>query len=178
LREIPLTKGYVALIDDEDYERVSMHKWCAFETGVKIKRVYGVRKTPGSRRTNRLNIFLHRFVMDAPSGIHVDHEDRNGLNCQKYNLRIATPAQNGANSQKIIGVSGYRGVEPYPNGRWRCRAQERHIGVFDTPEAAAQRYDEVAIEIWGEFAMLNFPNNVGGVIRPRSSKGKEQCHSM
>jgi len=153
LREIELTKGYLARIDNDDYERVSQYLWCAFETGIRIKRVYGVRKASGNRR----NIFLHRFILNAPPGIQVDHIDRNGLNCQRSNLRLATSKQNGANSRKIIGVSGYRGVEPYPNGKWRARAQETHIGVFETPEDAASAHDKHAKEIWGEFAVLNFP---------------------
>ena len=165
LREIELTKGYMALVDNSDYERVTVHNWCAFETGINIKRVYGVRKMGGN---NRLNIFLHRFIMNAPEDMQVDHIDHNGLNCQKYNLRLASCVQNGANSRKPIGISGYRGVEPYPNGRWRARAQEKHIGVFDAPEEAAAAYDRYALAIWGEFAMLNFPPR--RVRRIRTSK--------
>jgi hypothetical protein len=170
MREIPLTKGYVALVDDEDYELVASYKWSAFETGRKTQRVYGFRKTPGNRKTNRINIFLHRFILNAPTEMQVDHIDRNGLNCQRSNLRLATSKQNGANSDKPIGISGYRGVEPYPYGKWRARAQEKHIGVFDTPEEAAHHYDVVAQKIWGEFAILNFPESECGALRTHAEK--------
>ena len=90
MREIPLTKGYVALVDDEDYERAAAFKWSAIVIRDKNKgRVYGMRATdwnPETRRNGKY-IYLHRFILNAPDRVMVDHRDSDGLNCHKHNLR-------------------------------------------------------------------------------------------
>lgn len=55
MREIPLTKGAVALIDDADFERVSAYKWTLDQNG------YAVRKQTIERRQYR-KVMLHRFI--------------------------------------------------------------------------------------------------------------------
>ena len=77
MREIALSKGHVALVDDEDYGRVSAHKWCAVEShsrrdGSRV--VYARRNLPnigGERKA----MYLHRFILEAPEGMLVDHID-------------------------------------------------------------------------------------------------------
>jgi hypothetical protein len=106
VREITLTKEKVALVDDEDYERVSQFKWCAHLTS-------GGRKWYAVRRTRKLekgrwrsvNIRLHSFILDIapcelPFGYVVDHDDDDGLNCQRGNLKIITQREN---MEKVAG---------------------------------------------------------------------------
>lgn len=89
----------------------------------------------------------------------IDHIDRNRDNNVFANLRIATRAQNLANSgKKTTNTSGFKGVCFFkPKGLWRARItynyREIHIGYFDTPEAANKAYEKKARELNGEFAV-------------------------
>lgn len=73
MKEIPLTRGHVALIDDEDYERVSLYKWYARPNG-KGSSIYAVSKKVG---------YLHRFIIGGPART----VDGNALNCSRKNLK-------------------------------------------------------------------------------------------
>lgn len=101
---------------------------------------------------------LHRFVLDAAPGTVIDHEDRDGLNNRRSNLRYVTHRQNAMNRKRYdIKATPYKGV--YPSGRkWRVMIDGRHGGMYDTAEEAAHAYDRHARERFGEFARLNFPN--------------------
>jgi hypothetical protein len=156
---IKLSKGFVALIDDEDYKRVSAHKWSATKTKTNV---YGIRKIrrEDSSTTSQL---LHRFIMGVTDPkLDVDHEDHDGLNCQRYNLRVATRTQNNANRRKSRGVSQYKGVS-WDDGRsnWRVcigvNGRNKHLGKFTHEVQAALAYDEAARAAFGEFAVCNFP---------------------
>ncbi len=148
---IELTQGMTAIVDDEDFERVSLHSWSYKKTG------YAEAKINGEK------VYLHRFIMNAKKGDEVDHKRTgfpdHGLDCQKENLRFCTRSQNAANSEKKTGASGYKGVEKV-GIKWRASIRNNnkliHLGMFWTPEDAARAYDKKAVELFGEFARTNF----------------------
>lgn len=156
MREIPLTQGKVALIDDEDYDRVSRFKWGAVESGG-IFYATRTEQKAGRKTTTR----MHRFILSANAGDAVDHRDGDGLNNQKANLRLATALQNSRNQRRRAdNRSGFKGVKA--NGtKWMARIRTKgdriFIGNFSTKEDAARAYDAVARVLFGEFARLNFP---------------------
>jgi hypothetical protein len=146
MKEIPLTQGKIALVDDEDYDRVMQYKWC-YEG-------YAVRRQGTGKQK------LSNFIVEMPNSVMLDHKDRNPLNYQRSNLRQCTRFQNAQNSTKPVGPSNYRGVSRHKS-RWQVRIQVnskcRFLGYFNDPVIAAQVYDEAAKELHGEFAVLNFP---------------------
>lgn len=108
--EIPLTRGYVALIDEEDFELVSRYKWSAsaFPKANSIYAMTNSKTVNGKRHT----ILLHRFIMRASSGELVDHIDGNGLDNQRDNLRKCSRSENGKNRVCVAkhNTSGTTGV--------------------------------------------------------------------
>lgn len=160
---LTLTKGYTTVIDAADYDRVSAWKWSASVTN--DGKVYAVRGEHVGMRDGRhitRRVHLHRFLMKAPKGVQVDHEDGNTLNNRRStNLRFASREQNMWNRTRQANCSsGFKGVERSGN-RWAARIRalgvRHHLGTFSTPEEAARAYDAAALQLHGEFAWLNFP---------------------
>jgi hypothetical protein len=156
MKEIPLTKGYVALVDDEDYEWLSQWKW----TARKANHAYTAYATRWSSLKDgpRHLISMHRLIMGDPPGRQVDHWDTDGCNNQRGNLRVATRTQNNANRRKQASSSQYKGVSRRKDcARWvACIGKSRTcLGYFPSEIDAARAYDVAAKEMYGEFALTN-----------------------
>ena len=156
VRYIPLTQGKYAIVDAEDYERVSRYKWCLSRTG---NQLYAYRKHRGK------TIRMHQFIMKPPKGMVVDHIDGNGLNNRRSNLRICTRPENNLNRRRNPNTAtGFKGVwRDKKTGKYWAHTQLKgkriRLGAFDTAVEAAHAYDRKAIELFGEFARLNFPED-------------------
>lgn len=154
--EIPLTKGFVAIVDDEDYEMVQGYKWHALVPASR-RNVYAVRRiwTPG---VGGGAIRLHRMIISAPTGVFVDHIDGNGLNCCRSNLRLCTMTQNNQNARvRSDNTSGHKGVVWHPaSSKWRARisvnGKMKHIGIYVNIEDAVAAYRSAALNYYGEFS--------------------------
>lgn len=162
MKTIPLTQGKVALVDDEDYERLNAFKWYAKKDRYTF---YASRMPPnclGVHDGKQNLILMHREVLRT-SG-NVDHKNGNGLDNQKDNLRPATNRQNQHNKRKQIGASSsFKGVGWNKRGqRWVARIMlagvSQFLGGFKVETEAACAYDAAARKYFGEFARLNFPD--------------------
>ena len=155
-REIPLTQGKVAIVDDKDYDLVKDYKWRLHTGGYARTTVYG------EEGVERKDIYMHRLVLSAKNGTLVDHVNGDKLDNRRENLRAATTSQNSANSpRKRCNTSGYKGVTFHAHtGKWRAQIMHNrkylHIGLYKTREDAAHAYDKKARELYGEFAQVNF----------------------
>ena len=155
-RIIELTQGQVTLVDTEDYERAAAHSWSAhWDPKARQFNARGAIKVAGKFK----GITLHRFLMDAPKGIEVDHANGDTLdNRRKTNLRFATHAQNCKNRRKKSdNTSGAKGVHWNKELRkWRARimadGKRVLIGDFADLEAARAAYNRRATELHGAFA--------------------------
>jgi hypothetical protein len=157
MKELKLTQGYIALVDDEDYELISQYKWHTFKSR---NGLYGARNSSKKLGTQR-KILLHRMLLNAPIGLEVDHINGNGLDNRRENLRFASRAENQYNRVGKQKISAYKGVSLHnKTGLWRMRiekAGERYASYFKTEEEAARAYDAKAKELFGKYARLNFP---------------------
>jgi len=156
MRQIPLTQGKVALVDDADYERVSRFKWHAVKDGCRsyAKAWWGQKK-----------IQMHRLIMGFPDSF-IDHINHESLDNRRSNLRLCTSSQNMQNQLPVRGSSSvYKGVtwqkrDKIWYGQIKHNGKHFHLGSFRSEVRAAKAYDEAAKEKFGEFAYLNFRHRI------------------
>jgi len=163
-RYIPLTQGKFAVVSVEDYERLSQYNWCISRSG---RRLYACRNENGR------HIAMHRFLMNPPKGMVVDHIDGDGLNNRRSNLRVCTQQQNLWNTRPTGKSSKYKGVSrDKQKKKWvvyvRCNDENLYCGRFDDEVEAARVYDREAFARFGAFAYLNFPKAVGQNVGTRA----------
>jgi hypothetical protein len=144
----------VALVDDEDYDRVMQYKWCFGKIGYAMRNISKYARRDGKHGMQ----YLHRFIMGEPPGMEVDHRDEDRLNCQKYNLRVATHAQNTQHRGPLkTNTSGRKGVtRNHRAGKWVAQIDvngvHKNLGYFDDIQSAHAAYCMAAEELHGEFA--------------------------
>jgi hypothetical protein len=161
MREIQLTTGGVAMIDDEDYARIARYSWRLNRKGRPVRTTHA-----GGRS---ICTEMHRFILEPPPGVRVDHIDGDPLNNQRANLRLATAAENSRNRRSLPGSSSrFKGVTWNRQcGKWQAgikvSGRQIHLGLHVQEDAAARVYDRAAREHFGEFAYLNFPELVEAV---------------
>lgn len=155
MKEITLTKGFKAFVDDADFEMLSGFKWYALKKGHNI---YALSWCKGTGATIR----MHRLLLNAKKGEIVDHINGNGLDNRRENLRIVSASINTLNSKHYAtNTSGYRGVRK--TKKWVARFAQRvagkyvyhHLGTFDTPEEAHEAYQREVFKRCGVYAGRN-----------------------
>lgn len=141
MKEIKLTQGRIALVDEEDFEYINQFKWCVNSHGYALRGVY-------QKQNKKIkHIFMHRMINNTPIGMQTDHINHNKLDNRKENLRIVTGRQNCHNriyqSGLPVGVTKcgkkFRS-QIYINGK------QKYIGLFDTELDAHIAYKDVILK--------------------------------
>lgn len=140
--------GEFALVDVSD-SWVDKHLWHKTSHGYAATNING-----------RIT-YLHRLIMGvaaSPKELYIDHQNHNKLDNRRSNLRLANNSLNQANREKIRTKTGYRGVVRTRQGKFAVffgKTGKRSFGIFDTAIEAANKYNELAKEKYGDFAQLN-----------------------
>lgn len=147
MKEINLTQGKVAQVDDEDYEFLSQYKWHAN----KNYQTYYAKRSDQRDGISSI-ISMHRDIMGRSEGMQIDHIDGNGLNNQKSNLRFVTVRQNAQNKKNINKTSKYPGVRwDKDRNKWRANiyinGKTKHLGRFESEEDAFCAYRKTVGDI-------------------------------
>lgn len=180
-REVCLSNGAIALVDEDDFERVDAKNWHSHTArngqyvyascnirkteahlyGVKCKGEITERDAKG--RIAMTRVTLHQYLMGRRPGFVIDHKNGQALDCRRHNLRWATNSGNAANQGKRRNTTSiYRGVSWVTKlNKWVVQihkgGKKYFLGYFASEEAAARVFDAAARRLFGEFARVNFP---------------------
>lgn len=97
MKVIPLTQGYVAVIDKVKYKFIKKYTWRVTRSGGKGRKhgePYAATTIKGKK------IYMHRLLMGLPEGLQVDHINKQTLDNRCENLRIVTQSENNRNRIK------------------------------------------------------------------------------
>ena len=152
MKEIQLTQGKVALVDDEDFDWLNQWKWCCSHDYANK----AVRLSNGKYSA----ITMHRLILLAHKGQEVDHINGNRLDNRRVNLRFCSRTENQYNKKRQKNnTTGYKGVRKHRDGKWeakiRVNGERIYLGIYVNIHDAAKAYDEAALKYHGEFAYLN-----------------------
>lgn len=162
-------KGGTALVSECDAARVARIKWFLHSQGYDVgydKERYAELLDAGlssSKARNRSLVLLHRFIMEPPDGLVVDHINHDRLDCQRENMRVVPQNENMQNRSKVLrdGFSSrYRGVakDARPGrGCFMVYFGKAYIGTRRDEDEAARLFDDVARVAGFPETQLNFP---------------------
>ncbi len=156
MQKISLTRGMIAVVDDEDFRDLAAYKWCAAEKGG--KKFYAVRR-PAGQQGGAL-ISMHRQITKASPEMDVDHINGDTLDNRRVNLRAVAHRVNirhrpfGANRNNAVGIRGVtwdktRGK--YAAGL-KVAGKRLNLGRFDTAEAADTICQAARLKYYGAAA--------------------------
>ncbi len=157
-KQIPLTRGKFALVDDADFDWLMQWKWHFHNNGYAVRNQH-ICMVDGQQK--KKPILMHRLIAGTPPGMSTDHRDGDKLNNQRFNLRVATKSQNGMNRGSQNGSSSkFKGVFWFARTKkWRSaivkKGKSKHLGYFSCENEAAKAYNHAAMEMHGEFVKLN-----------------------
>lgn len=166
---IRLTMGEIGVCDLDDLPLIRGIRWMACgqrRPGLSYMKGWGV------ENDKSILLLCHRMLTNCPPDMVVDHVNRDSLDNRRINMRKCLQSENVINSKvNANNTSGFRGVDWLSrHGYWRSRIRSNGVkmslGAFATPEDAARAYDRKAIELHGEFAMLNFPRSDYEIAQP------------
>ena len=155
VREIPLTRGFAALVDDSDYEFLTQFKWSVV--------THSDGENPYARHGMQVTgkfyaVAMHRLILAAPDAVEVDHWNGNGLDNRRENLRLCNRFQNAQNVPKRgVGFKGTIKFEHSWLAQIMANGDHYSLGRYRSAKRAAQVYDAAARRLHGEFAATNFP---------------------
>ena len=153
MKKLKIAQGKFAIVDDEYYEFLSQWNWTFHKLGYAYRTQWHEGKC--------VSVYMHRIVNNTPDGMGTDHINGDRLDNRKANLRTCNGSQNSMNRSHREGCSSrHKGVCWHKRAKkWlayiKMNGVQKHLGVFISEQDAALAYNKAALEMFGEFALLN-----------------------
>lgn len=176
MKELSLTQGKIALVDDSDYDWLSLTPWYYSGPG------YAARDF--TRNKEKISVYMHRLILNVTDDKEVDHIDGNKLNNTRGNLRVCSREENACNlKNRNGGTSKYKGVYwDGSRGYYRVEINSKtygdyYVGAFYSEDEAGLAYNLVARSLHGEFANINdVPVGISLPFKTKVEKVKSSQH--
>ena len=154
MKEIGLTQGKSAIVDDGMYEFLKNYKWHAVKSSHKIPNYYASTSIWSPEKRKMQEVKLHHVIIgQSLIGLHVDHRNCNSLDDRKGNLRFVTPRENSSNRRLHVSGRKVGAVYEEKNKRWQAKIMVNgktiHIGWFKVEDEAADAYQRKLKEVVG-----------------------------
>ena len=159
MKEIPLTQGKVALVEDRDYGYLMSWKWMASRQ--KNGDFYAKRRKAGKRCDKHVSIYMHRVIVNTAEGMTTDHRNSNTLDNRRSNLRLCNKSENAHNcGVRSDNSSGHRGICWHKKARkWQVRLKshgvDKYLGLYKDLDKAIIARKTAEEKYVGEFAFNN-----------------------
>jgi len=137
-----------AKVDHKHTKEVAKYLWSMTSAGY----------VKTGNRNSSYNGYLHRLITSPQPTDQVDHINNDKLDNREANLRIVTNQQNQMARHAIVAKSGYKGVSKHGTGfRAGIKYNQKQIrlGNYPTQEKAARAYNQAALALFGEHAIIN-----------------------
>ena len=157
MKEIQLTQGQVALVDDDIFEELNQFKWCV----VKDRKIFYAHRQLPTVNGKRCKIKMHHAIIGKPpKGYETDHKNGQGLDNQRHNLRHVTHRENCQNRKNQESSSQYPGIYwKKDEKKWIAQIQingkSNSLGCF-VDELEAFKIYKQAVEALGEKIIEDF----------------------
>lgn len=183
---IRLTRGLVAFVDPEDFDELSKINWHV-SANVVGNHIYAIHQPRDCTKSKVAPLIrMHRFILNAPDALEVDHINGFTLDNRRANLRLCERINNSRNRKKPKAwrgrpcTSSFKGVHRSKTGKWIAQIHPDNklvnLGSFDIEIEAARAYDTAAKQFFGPFARLNFPEQSASSVQSLFCTGDEtQC---
>lgn len=156
---IQLTKGQVAIVDDEDFERLAQWRWYCSSSGYACRQVQNSGKTCQGK-TRQKQLPMHSSILPPTVGFRADHINGNRLDNRRSNLRYVTLSQQCINRSHFGKLFEKKGISKHwsrgkHTGKYIARIQaegvSKYLGLFNSVQEASDAYEKAALELHGEF---------------------------
>ena len=140
MKKIKLTKGQYAIVDDEDYKKLSQHRWYAH----KICGIFYARRSITINGKGKSYSLHWAIIGKPPEGLCIDHINGNGLDNRKRNLRFCSTRENSQNTERhrmgnLVGASRLRGSSLW-RSQIKINGKNVYLGLYDSPGKANLAY--------------------------------------
>lgn len=154
MKTIQLTNGGETLVDDSDYDSLIKFPWYRLDGKYKSYACYRI-----GGHSNGCLLYLHNLISNVKDGQEVHHENENGLDNQRLNLKVMSLVEHRGTRKPFKGQK-HKGISWATDKQKYCayiykNSVRKHLGYFDKIDNALTAYNQAAKDYFGTSAYQN-----------------------